>query len=414
MQLLYNIGIGLYGALVRLLALFGHAQAQRWLRGRQNIWQVLKNLPQNRPVAWFHTASAGEFEQGRPLLEAYRATYPEQVIVLTFFSPSGYELRKNYSGADLICYLPEDKPALVKRWLDILQPSIAVFVKYEFWHHHFTQLKDRNIPLLLISAPFRPNQAFFKWPTRAFWGKMLAAVRHFYVQDAQSAQLLSGLGYNNVTVCGDTRIDRVLALPEAPFADPMLSAFAANQSVLVAGSTWPVDEKILAELLQLPGFEQVRLLIVPHQINQNSLANTAALFGSDTQIYSQSSVDKAANARVLVLNTMGMLSQVYRVAQAAYVGGGFGKGIHNLLEPAVYGIPVFFGPKNQKFLEAAALQKTHIGFEIQSAAMLAAALQPFLSSENQRKQLKTVAEQWFASQAGATATIMADIRQMKL
>lgn len=414
MQLLYNIGIWLYGALVRLLALFGHAQAQRWLQGRSNIWQAIKSLPQNKTVAWFHTASAGEFEQGRPLIEAYRAAYPEQVIVLTFFSPSGYEMRKNYSGADVICYLPEDKPALVKRWLDILQPSIAIFVKYEFWYHHYTLLKDRNIPLLLISAPFRPNQAFFKWPTKAFWGKMLASVRHFYVQDAVSAQLLGGLGHFNITVCGDTRLDRVLALPEIPFTDPIITAFAENQTVLVAGSTWPADEKILAALLASPGFENLHLLIVPHQINQSSLAKTAALFDSNTQIYSQSSVEKAANARVLVLNTMGMLSQVYHVAQAAYVGGGFGKSIHNILEPAVYGIPVFFGPKNQKFLEAAALQKAKIGFEIHSAAALAAALQPFLSSESPRQQVKTAAKMWFASQAGATATIMADIRKMEL
>jgi len=414
MQLLYNIGIWLYGLLVRLLALIGHLQAQRWLQGRRNIWKALEKLPQNGPTVWFHTASAGEFEQGRPLIEAYRAAYPSHVIVLTFFSPSGYELQKNYAGADVICYLPEDKPALVQRWLLRVQPSMAIFVKYEFWYHHFTQLKSHNIPLLLVSAPFRPNQAFFRWPTKVFWGKMLAAVRHFYVQDAASASLLHGIGYSNVTVCGDTRLDRVLALLNSPIEDPILDAFCADYPVLVAGSTWPADEKLLAALLQMPCFENVRLLVVPHQINASSLAQSTALFGPNTQRYSLSSPQIAADTRVLLLNTMGMLSQVYRYAQVAYVGGGFGKGIHNLLEPAVYGIPVFFGPKNEKFLEASTLQKAGIGFEVLSAGMLANFLQPFLTSGEKRQRLKVNAQQWFATQAGATTTIMADISQMEL
>jgi 3-deoxy-D-manno-octulosonic-acid transferase len=414
MQLLYNFGIWLYGLFVRLLALFGHAQAKRWVTGRQEIWHRLEKLPRNRPVIWFHTASAGEFEQGRPLLEAYKATYPEHVILLSFFSPSGYELRKNYEGADVVCYLPEDKPALVKRWLQVTQPKLAVFVKYEFWFHHYTQLKAQDIPLLLISAPFRPNQAFFKWPTKVFWGKMLSAVSHFYVQDATSKQLLSSLGYSNVTICGDTRLDRVLALPASAFNDEVLDAFSKNQTVLVAGSTWPADEKMLADLLHRPGFEKLRLLVVPHEITAVSLAKTLRVFGAHTQLYTQSSPEKAAQAQVLVLDTMGMLSKVYRLGHAAYVGGGFGKGIHNLLEPAVYHIPVFFGPKNQKFLEAAALQKAQIGFEIQSTQALAAALQPFLTSVKAQQELQGKAQAWFGSQAGATAIIMADLQKMSL
>ncbi|MDP2187106.1 MAG: glycosyltransferase N-terminal domain-containing protein [Sphingobacteriaceae bacterium] len=414
MQLLYNFGIWLYGMVVRLLALFGHAQAQRWVAGRQNIWKALEKLPQNRKLIWFHTASAGEFEQGRPLIEAYRTAYPTHLVLISFFSPSGYELRKNYSGADLICYLPEDKPALVKRWLEIVRPSLAIFVKYEFWFHHYTQLKTHNIPLLLVSAPFRPNQAFFNWPTQAFWGKMLAAVKHFYVQDTASAQLLTGLGYQNVSICGDTRLDRVLALPKTRFSDPILTAFSQGQSVLVAGSTWAADEKILSSLLQMPGFEQLKLLIVPHEIKAGSLARTTALFNANVEVYSQTHPEKATHARVLVLDTMGMLSKVYRYGQAAYVGGGFGKGIHNLLEPAVYGIPVFFGPKNQKFLEAAALQKAHIGFEINSVKALTSALQPFLTSETAHQELRAATTAWFAAQAGATNTILADIRQMGL
>jgi 3-deoxy-D-manno-octulosonic-acid transferase len=414
MQLLYNFGIWLYGMLARLLALFGHAQAQRWVEGRRNIWKALEKLPHDRPVIWFHTASAGEFEQGRPLIEAYRASHPEHLILLSFFSPSGYELRKNYAGADVICYLPEDKPALVQRWLELARPSLAVFVKYEFWFHHYTQLKSRNIPLLLVSAPFRPNQAFFKWPTKAFWGKMLASVKHFYVQDAASARLLTGLGYQNVAICGDTRLDRVLSLPETAFSNPILTAFSQDHPVLVAGSTWPADEKILAELLQMPGFEKLRLLVAPHEIKVGNRAKTTVLFGAHAQNFTQTHPEKAAHARVLVLDTIGMLSKAYRYGQAAYVGGGFGKGIHNLLEPAVYGIPVFFGPKNQKFLEAAALQKAHIGFEIQSAKELAASLQPFLTSDAARKELHTVAQYWFTTQAGATATILSDIRRMGL
>lgn len=409
MQAVYTFVIWLYGRLVRLLAFFGHQQARHWVQGRSAWRAKVKQLPTDKRIVWFHTASAGEFEQGRPIMELHRRQHPADFILLTFFSPSGYLMRHNYAGADLVCYLPEDLPAEVAAWHQHVKPDLAIFVKYEFWPHHFEALRTNKVPLLLVSAPFRPTQPFFRWPTRAFWGKMLACVQHFYVQDEASAKLLGHLGYQNVTVCGDTRTDRVLVLAHQDFIDPVLEAFCRNHPVLIAGSTWPEDEQLLAAWIQ--NHPHARLIIAPHTVNSTRTAELLKRFGPQAFAYSTASPADSASRKILLLNTMGMLGKVYRYGQAAYIGGGFGKGIHNTLEAAVYGIPVFFGPKNHKFLEAQALKAEALGFEIGNAQQLSEKWQMFEESES-RLRLKSKAEQWFSKQAGASQLIANDITRL--
>lgn len=409
MQGLYTLIIWLYGRVVRLLAMLGHGQAKHWVQGRRQWRRKVQTLPTNRRVVWFHTASAGEFEQGRPIMELHRQHNPDDFILLTFFSPSGYLMRHDYAGADLVCYLPEDLPSEVAAWHQMVKPSLAVFVKYEFWPNHFAALQQNKVPLLLVSAPFRPSQPFFRWPTRRFWGKMLRCVHHFYVQDEASARLLADLGYHNATVCGDTRTDRVMALAQQAFVDPVLEAFNRNQAVLVAGSTWPADEHLLADWLQQ--HPDARLLLAPHTVNSARTAELLARFGPGTIAYTTATPADAAQSRVLILNTMGMLAKVYRYGQAAYIGGGFGKGIHNTLEAAVYGIPVFFGPKNKKFLEAQALKAEGLGFEITHANGLHATWTA-LTQPGKSEQYRTKAANWFSTQAGASKRIANDINRL--
>lgn len=409
MQALYTLLIWLYGRIVRLLALFGHNQAIHWAQGRREWREKVKSLPADRRIVWFHTASAGEFEQGRPIIELHKLQHPNDFILLTFFSPSGYLLRHNYAGADLVCYLPEDLPCEVAAWHQLVKPAMAVFVKYEFWPNHFEALHRNHVPLLLVSATFRASQPFFRWPTRHFWGKMLSCVAHFYVQDEASAHLLCSLGYHNTTVCGDTRTDRVMAISQQAFIDPIMEAFTRNQNVLVAGSTWPADERLLAQwLLQNPND---RLLLAPHTVNGTRTAELLNLFETKAVAYTSTSPADAAQSRVLILNTMGMLGKVYRYGKAAYIGGGFGNGIHNTLEAAVYGIPVFFGPKNQKFIEAQALKTEGIGFEISDAQDLQANWAA-ISEPGKANQIRLQAANWFKTQAGASKRIANDIKRL--
>lgn len=409
MQALYTFVIWLYGRLLRLFAFFGHQQARHWVEGRSAWREKVDHLPSDRRIVWFHTASAGEFEQGRPIMELHRLHHPNDFILLTFFSPSGYLLRRDYTGADLVCYLPEDLPNEVAAWHILVKPALAVFVKYEFWPNHFKAMRQHQVPLLLVSALFRPSQPFFRWPTRHFWGKMLSSVRHFYIQDETSARLLRSLGYHNYTVCGDTRTDRVIALSRQEFIDPLLEAFTRHHLVLIAGSTWPSDERILAEwLLNEPN---ARLVIAPHTVNNQRTTELLERFGKQTVAYTTASPTDAANSRVLILNTMGMLGKVYRYGRAAYIGGGFGKGIHNTLEAAVYGIPVFFGPKNQKFVEAQNLKTEQLGFEITDVHDLKMQWATLVSSEKS-EQFRNRAASWFKLQAGASKRIANDINQL--
>jgi 3-deoxy-D-manno-octulosonic-acid transferase len=409
----YNSGIFWYGRLLRLLALLGHRQAKLWVSGRKNSWQELKAFNSDgKKVVWFHTASAGEFEQGRPVMEAYRAAYPNHLIALSFFSPSGFEMRKDYSGADLVFYLPEDTRGNAQQLLLLLRPHLAIFVKYEFWYHHYWQLRRQEVPLLLISAPFREKQPFFRPLTKLFWGKMLDCVTHFFVQDQVSAELLASLGHHNCTISGDTRTDRVLEAAGSSFTDTKLEAFSKPARVLVAGSTWPADEELLSKCFKINDAGSLRLLLVPHTLNERHLNHIMQLNWSQPIVrYSEATAEQAAGSRVMVLDTMGMLSKVYRFGAMAYVGGGFGKGIHNILEAAVYGIPVFFGPKHRKFNEALMLQDAGLAFSVEGVADFSEQLQKL--SEADLNSFRHKANRWFSENKGATSQIMAYVQRLE-
>ncbi|RMF22875.1 MAG: 3-deoxy-D-manno-octulosonic acid transferase, partial [Bacteroidetes bacterium] len=315
---------------------------------------------------WMHCASLGEFEQGRPLLEAFRRRHPEWQILLTFFSPSGYDLRKDFPGADFVEYLPEDLPALARQFVEILRPTLAVFVRYEFWYHHLQALREAGVRVVLVSGVFRQGQPFFRWYGRLH-RRMLGCFDRIFVQDHPSEQLLRSIGYERVVRAGDTRIDRVAELPRRPFAHPLLEAFCEGRRVVVCGSTHPRDEALLAPIIRRKSQEGWRFLLAPHEIDESELRQTATRLGVPLRRLSEGT---AEGASVLLVDNVGMLGKLYRFARLAYVGGGFDAGIHNLLEPAAYGVPVVFGPRHGKFPEARALLDNGGGFSVRSSEQL--------------------------------------------
>lgn len=364
----YNTGIRLYKAGIALAArLGGNKKAGLWLDGRKAVWAGLEGpWKGDAPVVWVHAASLGEFEQGRPVLEAVRAQYPRHKVLLTFFSPSGYEVRKHYPGADHICYLPLDTPANARRFLTIVQPQLAIFIKYEFWYHYLYALETRNIPVLLISGIFNRGQVFFR-NYGGLFRQMLRSIGHFFVQDEVSRELLQSIGIREVTMAGDTRFDRVAEMRKNPVELPVIARFLKQQNTIVAGSTWPEDEKVLAEWWYSGGSEGRQLIIAPHEIHDVHLEQISTLF-PDAVRYSGFT---GQNADVLIIDNVGMLSALYRYGRIAFVGGGFGKaGIHNILEPATYGKPVVIGPIFHQFHEARMLVQLAGALVIENAADL--------------------------------------------
>jgi 3-deoxy-D-manno-octulosonic-acid transferase len=357
---------------------------------------------------WIHAASLGEFEQGRPVIEAFRQQFPDWQIVLTFFSPSGYEIRKNYAAADFVGYLPADTAANSRDFLEIVQPDIAIFIKYEFWYHYLSGLKQRGIPVLLISALFRPDHIFFK-PWGGLWRTMLAQCTHIFVQNAPSFQLLQHIGFQNITIAGDTRIDRVVHLAAQAAANEVVAAFSDGATVLIAGSTWPADEALL-----LPAFERVveqhadyKLLLAPHEPTPQHLRQLLPRLPSRLPycLYSQATVETARQAKILIIDNIGMLNTLYRYGQVAYIGGGFGKGIHNTLEPAAFGLPVVFGPRYQKFEEARAFVAQKGAFPVENEAALTQILLQ-LAVADARQAAAVALSRYLQAQKGATAKIM--------
>ena len=353
---LYDIAIRAYGLAIRLASPF-NKKAALWVKGRRSIWKRLAAVERrNGRLVWFHAASLGEFEQGRPVMERLREIEPHTRILLTFFSPSGYEIRKNYTGADHICYLPLDTAANARRLLDIFHPDAAVFVKYEFWYHYLRELHARQIPTYLISAIFRPSQPFFKrWG--GFHRKMLGFFTRLYVQDETSLRLLAGIGIDRVQQAGDTRFDRVAQIAKAARDIPPVEKFCQGRPAVVCGSTWPADEDIITAYVNAHP-DTRKWIIVPHEIGENHIREILSKCRVPAVRYTDPQANLPA-ARVLVIDRIGFLSSVYRYGDIAYVGGGFGKGIHNTLEAAVYGIPVIFGPRHEKFKEA--LDLLHCG-----------------------------------------------------
>ena len=362
---MYNIAIYLYGLGVFIYSLFNEKVRKMW-RGEHESFRIIRErLDPNAKYIWFHAASLGEFEQGRPLMERIRATRAEYKSLLTFFSPAGYGVRRGYTGADVVCCLPLDTVNNARRFLRTVRPVMAFFIKYEFWYNYLHVLKHRCVPTYSVSSIFRRDQIFFKWYGRDY-ARVLSCFTTFFVQNEESKLLLGTIGIKNAVVVGDTRFDRVLQIKEASKQLPLVEAFVSNaEHVFCAGSSWQPDEEIFIPYFN--GRSDWKLIIAPHVIGEEHLAQMMQLLkGRRVTRYTQTNPEEAAKADVLIIDCFGLLSSIYRYAQVSYVGGGFGAGIHNTLEAGVWGIPVIFGPNNKRFAEAQGLLKCKGGFEIKN------------------------------------------------
>lgn len=411
MVLFYSIGIRFYYLLILFFSLF-NKKAKLWVVGRRDWLNNLKSaISPNYPVAWFHCASLGEFEQGRPLIEAYRESHPGHRILLTFFSPSGYEVRKNYAGADYVFYLPLDTAQNAKRFLGVVKPSIAVFVKYEFWYHHLIQLKRSNVPMYVVSAIFRPNQVFFKW-YGTWYRKVLVGFNHIFVQNTASVSLLQSIGISHSTAAGDTRFDRVYETAQKAEKIAVLNEFCNGHRVLVAGSTWPKDEELIVSFMKTAP-PDVKLVIAPHEIDRPRIDRLIEQIGLSSERLTHVRESNLAYARVMVIDTIGVLSSAYSYANIAYIGGGFGTGIHNTLEPATFGVPVLFGPNYHKFREARELVDIGAGISISNAEEFSEQLNKLLSNPNEMKDRGIAAREYIEENIGATDRILGELKPKK-
>lgn len=380
MKLLYNIAMLIYQSFIWLASKFNNNKATLFLSGRENVFALLeqKRLPGEHYV-WFHAASLGEFEQGRPIMESLKNSHPEYKILLTFFSPSGYEVRKDYQGADIICYLPMDMSWNVKRFLDIVQPDCAIFIKYEFWMNYLLELKKRQIKTYIVSAIFRESQLFFKW-YGGYYRNLLKSFNHLFVQNDESVRLLHSIGFDNVTKVGDTRFDRVADIASNAKELPIVQLFKSDKKVLVAGSSWPNDEEILLSYFNQN--KDIKLIIAPHEIHEEHLQSIISKLKRPYLRYSQATTENISEADCLIIDCFGLLSSIYRYGEIAYIGGGFGVGIHNILEAAVYGIPVIFGPNFRKFQEAVDLQQKGGAFVIENYESFSQIMSEFLEENS--------------------------------
>ncbi|MFN9596698.1 MAG: 3-deoxy-D-manno-octulosonic acid transferase [Bacteroidota bacterium] len=403
--LIYKMAIGGYDIGIRIASLFKE-KARLFVTGRKD-WRLklLDRIPaaDSTPSVWFHCASLGEFEQGRPVIERIREAFPNHRLVLTFFSPSGYEVRKGFAGADVVCYLPIDNPKNAHDFVSMIKPAAAFFVKYEYWYFYLHELKTLGIPTYMVSAIFRDTHVFFKW-YGGLQRKMLKCVTRFFVQDDRSMQLLASIGFSNVTLAGDTRYDRVVA--NASFSDDtnVFEKWIIGSVVLVAGSTWPKDEILLCDLAQYKSGD-LKIIIVPHEISQTGIQKTLSLFGDQAVAYSKWNQNHI-KASCVVVDSVGLLSRIYKYADIAYVGGGFGVGIHNILEAAVFGPPVLFGPNYHRFREAVELTKAGGAFAIHDSQSLQQKVSELLSGQSIRERIKTINTEHVKQNAGATQRIM--------
>ncbi len=403
---MYNIIIYLYLFGVAIYSLFNKKVRKMWRGERAAIGLLREKVVSDAQYVWFHAASLGEFEQGRPLMEQMRREHPEFKILLTFFSPSGYEVRKNYEGADIICYLPLDTPFNARRFLRTIRPVMAFFIKYEFWYNYLHILKHRNVPVYSVSSIFRPGQIFFRWYGRQY-SRVLKCFTHFFVQNEVSRELLHSIGIDQVTISGDTRFDRVLQIRDAAKELPLVEAFKDDHNVFVAGSSWPPDEDVFIRYFN--EHRNWELVIAPHVIDEDHLQQIISKLNRKVVRYTQATESEAREADVLIIDCFGLLSSIYRYGEVAYVGGGFGVGIHNVLEAAVWGVPVIFGPNNQRFQEAQGLLASEGGFQIKDYDTFCQLMDRFDTDKAYLQTTGKKAGSFVAQHAGATATILKGI-----
>ena len=401
--MIYNLAMYILELGIKLAALFSDKPA-KMVKGHREVFDLLKSkIDRNARYIWFHAASLGEFEQGRPLIERIRKEYPQYKILQTFFSPSGYEVRKNYDGADIVCYLPIDTPSNVKKFVDLVNPCMVFFVKYEFWQNYLNTLYKKGIPVYSVSSIFRPGQIFFRWYGKSYQ-RVLKTFAHLFVQNEESKTLLAGIGVNHTTVVGDTRFDRVLDICAAAKQLPLVQKFKGDALTFVAGSSWGPDEDIF-----IPYFNahpEMKLIIAPHVVSDGHLKEIESKLQRSCIRYTQATEENVGQADCLIIDCYGLLSSIYRYGEISYIGGGFGVGIHNVLEAAVYGIPVIFGPNNKKFREAQHLLANKGGFEIQGSEDFEQLMNKFLNDEAYLKESGKAAGDYVKGNAGAMEKIM--------
>jgi 3-deoxy-D-manno-octulosonic-acid transferase len=403
MEIIYYIGVKIYGFFISLLAIF-NPKARLWINGRRNWKDRIKQaLHPGETRILFHCSSLGEFEQGKPVLEALKKHFPGHKIVLTFFSPSGFEIRKNDPLADYVFYLPLDGPLNSPAFIGLVNPEMAFFVKYDFWHFYIKEFKRRKIPVYFVSSIFRPTQIFFQ-PYGFFFDKMLRRVTHFFVQNQESLELLYKSGIPQVSVTGDTRFDRVFQNSLNSKNIPEIELFKCNKKLLVAGSTWSVDEKLMASLFQKIRNEY-KLIVVPHEISESRVESLSHKMGGSSVRYSKWD-KKSTESEILIIDNIGMLSSLYRYADAAYIGGGFGMGIHNILEAAVFGIPVFFGPRYKKFREAKELVHWKGAFTCRNEQELIRIFSEIMDDETRLEKIREINNRYINNNKGSTELII--------
>ncbi len=403
MRFLYNIALIKYGLLLRFVALWNE-KAKLWSHGRRNLLKkIAADFAGNTlDVVWIHSASLGEFEQARPLIEALRSDYKTVKIVVTFYSPSGYEIRKNYPLADFVYYLPEDTTANARRFIEIVNPKIAVFIKYEYWFNYMNQLHNHQIPFVYVSSIFRPSQTFFQFYGGWFL-KHLKMGTHFFVQNHESVALLAKHDIHQVTKTGDTRFDRVASIAEKVDGNAVVQEFKGDSVLLVAGSSWPEDEKLLFDLTMLN--PQLKLVVAPHLIDEAHIQQIEKLFSPSVR-YSQADITTVRSFKVLIIDNMGMLSAIYNYANMAFIGGGFGAGIHNTLEAATFGMPIFIGPNYHKFQEAKDLKELGVIRVVNQKAELEAEVKQLLYNPQKMNEISEKSKAYIQTNKGATQSII--------
>ncbi len=400
-RLLYSLSIRCFVLAIRIAAPF-NKRACKWIEGRKGFVEGLNSLLRdNEKTVWFHAASLGEFEQGRPLIEAVRERHPDKKILLTFFSPSGFEVRKDYPGADIVCYLPPDTNPKMKAFVQAVNPEALFVIKYDFWYNLFRILKKRNVRIYLVSGIFRQKQHFFRW-----WGKwflkQLRNIDWFFVQDENSVSLLEKVGFTNVSISGDTRFDRVHCIASEEFFIKLPVVFKSGNPVIIAGSTWPQDEQVLLPVISK--LQNTSWIIAPHHVDEYRIANLISSLNEKAVRLSE--IKDSTDARVVVVDSIGLLSRLYRYATIAYIGGGFGSGIHNLPEAAVYGCPVVFGPNHKIFHEASELIKIGAGSPVLNSDDIYNTISELLQNPQLLKEVSEAAKSYIMSNLGATRHIL--------